>query len=47
MVADINGDMKSDLLGYSWDDTAAHPTLSIWNNIADPANPNSTELFNL
>ncbi|KAG2182189.1 hypothetical protein INT43_007116 [Umbelopsis isabellina] len=47
MVADISGDMKSDLLGYAWDDTAAHPTLSIWNNIADPGNPNSTELFNV
>lgn len=47
MVADINGDMKSDLLGYSWDDTSAHPTLSIWNNIADPGNPNSTDIFNV
>ncbi|CAO3663293.1 unnamed protein product [Umbelopsis ramanniana] len=47
MVADITGDMKSDILGYAWDDKSSQPTLSIWTNIADPANPNSTTLFNV
>ncbi|CAO3685637.1 unnamed protein product [Umbelopsis vinacea] len=47
MVADITGDMKSDLLGYAWDDKSSQSSLFIWNNIADIANPNSTALFNV
>ena len=48
IVLDINGDMKPDLLGYSWDtkDTNTNE-LSMWVNTAEPTALNSTSLYNM
>lgn len=43
IVLDINGDMKTDILGYSKDTDE----LSIWMNTILPESPNTSSLFNL
>jgi integrin alpha FG-GAP repeat containing protein 1 len=43
IVLDINGDMKTDLLGYSKDTNE----LSVWKNVALSDSNNTNALFNL
>jgi integrin alpha FG-GAP repeat containing protein 1 len=43
IVLDINGDMKTDILGYSKDTKE----LSMWLNLASEVPGNTTDLFNL
>lgn len=43
MVLDIDGDMKLDLLGYSWNGDGE---LSIWKNIAG-SSANQTSIYNV
>ncbi|KAI8381145.1 uncharacterized protein BYT42DRAFT_565436 [Radiomyces spectabilis] len=47
MVLDVNGDMKTDLLGYAWNDGGNTPDLSMWINTADPTAANQTSIYNI